>query len=50
MTWIIYDWANNDVFQGKEFKTFEDGEEFLSFYLGDNYEESRQEYEIRERP
>lgn len=26
---IIQDWAGNEMFDGKEFKTFEDGWEFL---------------------
>lgn len=30
------------------FETFDDAEEFLSSYLSDDYEESRQEYEICE--
>lgn len=46
--WIIKDWAGNTCFFGKKFKSFEDGEEFLSEQLGDDYEEDRQEYEIEE--
>lgn len=44
--WIIKDWASNVCFNGKEFESFEDGEEFLCEKLGDNYEEDRQEYYI----
>lgn len=47
MRWIILDWAGNDVFSGRLFKSFEDGEEFLSEFLGDKYEEDRQEYYIQ---
>lgn len=46
--WRISDWAGNVCFDGKVFKSFEDAEEFLSEFLGDDYEESRQEYEIAE--
>lgn len=28
-TWIIQDWAGNTCFQGKEFKSFEDGWGFI---------------------
>lgn len=27
--YIIYDWAGNDVFQGKTFKSFDDANDFL---------------------
>lgn len=47
--WIIEDWAGNKVFPEKIFKNFDDAEEFLSVFLGDDYEECRQEYYIEER-
>lgn len=46
---IIVDWINNICFNGKEFKTFDDGEEFLCEFLGDNYETDRGEYYIIEK-
>lgn len=48
---IIKDWANNILFNEKQFKSFDDAEEFLSEYLDDNglnYEEERGEYYIEE--
>ena len=45
-TWIIRDWAGNVCFGGITFESFEDGEEWLSIQLGDEYETDRQEYEI----
>jgi hypothetical protein len=55
--WIIVDWAGNYPFNKYNkngpgvtsdisFETFEDGEEFLSEFLGDNYETDRQEYYV----
>lgn len=45
--WIIQDWDGNDLtyFHGK-FESFEDAEERLSLFLGDDYETDRQEYYI----
>lgn len=47
--WSIQDWAGNDLtyFHGK-FKSFDDAEERLSEFLGDEYETDRQEYYIVE--
>ena len=47
---IIYDWANNDVFSGKLFDSFDIAEEYLTEFLGDIYEIDRQEYSIEECP
>lgn len=44
----ILDWAGNLCFTTKTFKTFEDGEAFLSRILGNDYETDRQEYYIEE--
>lgn len=44
--WMIIDWANNEIFKGKLFDSFEDAEDFLSEFLGDSYEENRGEYYI----
>lgn len=47
----IIDWAGNDCFDGKTFKTFDDAEEFLSEFFDDeglDYDEERGEYEITE--
>lgn len=46
--YIIQDWAGNVCFNGKEFASFDDAEEFLSEKLDDNYEEERGEYYIVE--
>lgn len=43
---IIKDWAFNICFSSKEFDSFDDAEEFLSNFLGDNYDEDRGEYHI----
>jgi len=45
---VIYDWTGNKMFDGEEFKSFEDAEEFLTNYLNEHgdYEEDRQEYYI----
>jgi hypothetical protein len=48
MPWIIKDWAGNIKFRGKEFNSFDDGEEFLTEALGDDYEEVRGEFYIVE--
>lgn len=44
----IYDWAMNEIRIGKyvNFDSFDDAEEVLSEFLGDNYEEDRGEYYI----
>ena len=47
-TWHILDWLSNAPFQDKEFKDFDDAEEYLTDYLGKNYDESREDYEIIE--
>jgi hypothetical protein len=44
--WHIIDWAGNVKFDGKEFNSFDDAEEFLCTKLGDSYETDRQEYEV----
>lgn len=48
-TYIIQDWVGNVCFEGREFESFEDAEEFLSELLGDKYETDRQEYHIKYR-
>lgn len=47
--WKITDWAGNDLtyYHGK-FESFEDAEERLELFLGDDYETDRQEYYIEE--
>lgn len=47
--WIIIDWMSNICFNGVEFDSFDDGEEFLCEELGDNYEIDRQEYYVVEK-
>jgi hypothetical protein len=42
----IFDWAGNSPFGEKLFRSFDDAEEFLSEFLGDQYETDRQEYYI----
>lgn len=49
-TWVIQDWTGAVKFAGREFKSFEDAEEFLSRKLGDDYDTDRQEFEIVETP
>lgn len=47
--WIIKDWADNVMFNGKKFKDFEDGEAHLMEFFEDNfmdYEENRGEYVV----
>lgn len=47
--WIIKDWADNHIFNGQEFNSFEDAEEFLTEFMYCNdisYDESRSEYVI----
>lgn len=44
--WVILDWAGNYVFRGKEFNNFDDAEQYLSEFLGDDYDADRGEYEI----
>lgn len=46
MIWFIIDWAGNVLFEGKRFASFEDGEEFLCEFLGDNYDTDRGEYYV----
>ena len=49
VTHVIYDWAGNLKFNGKQFPTFEDADEFLSGYFdkeGLDYDEWREEYYI----
>lgn len=45
--WKIFDWAGNDLtyFHGT-FESFDDAEEHLCEFLGDDYETDRQEYYI----
>lgn len=31
--YVILDWAGNDVFNGKEFKSFDDADEFLTEFI-----------------
>ena len=48
---IIKDWASNILFNEKQFKSFDDAEEFLCEFFSDNgsnYEEERGEYYIEE--
>lgn len=46
---IIQDWAGNDLtYWHGRFESFEDAEERLELFLGDDYEEDRGEYEITE--
>ena len=47
MSYKIYDWAGNCVLD-KEFKTFECAEAMLCTQLSDEYQEARQEYEVKE--
>lgn len=46
---VIFDWAGNLMFNGKQFPTFEDADEFLSDFFdktGKDYDEWRGEYYI----
>ena len=50
-TYIIKDWAGNDVFEGAAFSTFDDAEDHLTEYFETtkkDYDEWRQEYDIYE--
>lgn len=47
MNYIIKDWANNDVFSGALFDSFDEAEEFLSTHLDETYDVLRGEYEIK---
>ncbi len=42
----IIDWAGNEKFNGRKWTAFEDAEDFLIDYLGDTYDEDRQEFDI----
>lgn len=42
----ILDWAGNVKFNGRDFSSFDDAEDFLSDFLGEAYENDRQEYTI----
>jgi hypothetical protein len=46
--WHIEDWAGNVKFFGKVFDTFDAGEYYLACYLGESYDEYRQEYYVVE--
>lgn len=46
--YYIQDWTGAIKFEGTLFEDFETAEEFLSEFLGDNYEEDRQEFYIEE--
>lgn len=35
--WIIKDWMSNVKFKGKEFKSIDDADEFLSIYIEKEY-------------
>lgn len=43
---IIKDWSGKELTAHGKFKTFDDTESYLSEFLGDDYDEDRQEYEI----
>lgn len=47
--WIIKDWTGNVCFQGQEFDSFDDAEEFMCERLGEDYEDARGEYEIQQK-
>ena len=52
ISWIIKDWAGNIKFNGKKFKSFDDGEEYLCEYFDKNsmdYDEWRGEYYVVEQ-
>lgn len=42
----IVDWMSNVMFDGQKFDSFDDAEAFLSEALGEEYEESRQDFSI----
>lgn len=49
--YVITDWASNEMRFNKEcrdFKSFDDAEEYLSEQLGDEYDTDREEYYIVE--
>jgi hypothetical protein len=51
MAFIIRDWAGNWISldgHGDRFNSYDDAEQALSEFLGDSYEEERQEYSIEE--
>jgi len=39
-TWIIKDWANNVMFNSKEFDTFDNADEFLTVWIEKTYPET----------
>jgi hypothetical protein len=46
MKYIIKDWADNTLFKGQEFDSFDDAESFLASYFEDqglNYDDERGE-------
>ena len=50
-TWIITDWARNIMFDGKEFKSFDDAWDFLYEFFDMNQmdaDEWGQEYDVME--
>ena len=58
--WIILDWAGNDSFHGKTFKSFDDADDFLTMWIEKKYPktkndedafvEERGEFQIVEKP
>jgi len=51
MKFRIYDWAGNDIFDGENFSSFSDAEEYLTEFLTESnkdYDTERGEYEISE--
>ena len=46
--WIIKDWANNVLFDGREFETFEDGWDFLGETFPDVHETHFDDYFVVE--
>lgn len=48
MSYNIEDWAGNTCFQGQQFASFDDGEDYLIRELSESYDEDRQEYFIVE--
>lgn len=41
--YVIYDWAGNEMFNGKSFKTFEDGWDYLYLLFPGNDEDDQEE-------
>jgi formylmethanofuran dehydrogenase subunit C len=48
--YVIYDWAGNEMFNGKSFKTFEDAWDYLYEVFPDEEDDFYGEYQVLDKP